>query len=774
MKMEDFRKIKMESIEKGIKKIEEQMVNKIFEYLNNGSSLRNCKGSLINCYTIVQVLSDQGDYYSKQLLDYCLKTIEKYILECSKILSLENNNFIEEFFHYTEKINTLIYWMYKIFRYLERFYIKAKMGEKTSLSTLSMNLYKSLFFEKFKKKVISELDKFINEERNGKLESENQIKKIFKLFDELEFEYPQIVVENKIITWKDKDQDDDSSEIKKDPKIKDLWVNEYFLEDTRKFVEEKAKNDLQKMTELDYILSIITYFDKEYEILNDYIDPKYHNKINEINYQYLINNPLKEIIPINNFVKDLLEMEKSGHKNNLYKLIKLIPKTIDPIISEFDIYIKNKLEELLKNEELKNDYKKFIVELIKLKKEMDIYVKEHYKNNIYLQNINNQTFSSFLKKDIFSKQLSHYIDYCMRKGFSGKSQEEIDATLNDIISLFKCLDSKLVFQNESNKNMSERLLNKASVSIVNEQKFISKLKQEVGVTYVKKMTEMINDLEKNKKNDESYKSLDHKGSPNGIKFNVTVISQNNWEIKNQLLEKIIIPKFLSTCLEDFENFYLNKYEGQKLIWCLGLSKVEIQYLYLENKNISISTLPQLLTLLLLEKKEELSLEVISQLLGCQSSIIINDIQGLIYNPSFNPNSYSDKGIIIGNFDGETKEFKESDKISINKNFICSKVKFNTLPLSKKKSVEQIKKEEIEEQKIIRKYEDNILQATLTRILKSRIGQKTSHLWLVEETAKQIDLFRAQPQQIKENIEKLIEKKIIERSEEDRACYEYIA
>ena len=166
--------------------------------------------------------------------------------------------------------------------------------------------------------------------------------------------------------------------------------------------------------------------------------------------------------------------------------------------------------------------------------------------------------------------------------------------------------------------------------------------------------------------------------------------------------------------------------------------------------------------------------MISQLLGCQSSIIINDIQGLIYNPSFNPNSYSDKGIIIGNFDGETKEFKESDKISINKNFICSKVKFNTLPLSKKKSVEQIKKEEIEEQKIIRKYEDNILQATLTRILKSRIGQKTSHLWLVEETAKQIDLFRAQPQQIKENIEKLIEKKIIERSEEDRACYEYIA
>ena len=180
------------------------------------------------------------------------------------------------------------------------------------------------------------------------------------------------------------------------------------------------------------------------------------------------------------------------------------------------------------------------------------------------------------------------------------------------------------------------------------------------------------------------------------------------------------------------------------------------YLYLGNKNISISTLPQLLALLLLEQKGELSLEMISQLLGCQSSIIINDIQGLIYNPSFNQNQSDDKGIIIGNFNGETKQFKENDKISINKNFTCSKIRFNTLPIKKKKSIDEIKKEEIEENKIIKKYESNIIQATLTRIMKNRIGQKTNHSWLIGEATKQIDLFNSQPQQIKENIEKLIE------------------
>ena len=83
----------------------------------------------------------------------------------------------------------------------------------------------------------------------------------------------------------------------------------------------------------------------------------------------------------------------------------------------------------------------------------------------------------------------------------------------------------------------------------------------------------------------------------------------------------------------------------------------------------------------------------------------------------------------------------------------------------------MKRDEEEESKINHKYQENILQASITRIMKSRIGQETSHTWLVNEVSKQVDLFRAQPQQIKENIEKLIEKNIIKRNASN---YEYIA
>jgi hypothetical protein len=192
--------------------------------------------------------------------------------------------------------------------------------------------------------------------------------------------------------------------------------------------------------------------------------------------------------------------------------------------------------------------------------------------------------------------------------------------------------------------------------------------------------------------------------------------------------------------DDFKNFFTSKYQNKNLIWCLGLSRLEIQYLYLKDKNISISTLPQLLSLLLLEQKGELTLGEIAQTLKCKPEIIIFDIQGLVYNPSFNPHSKSDAGIILGTFNKETKEFNQNNKIMINKNFNSQRFKFSTIPLIKKKSESKKKDEEIQDSEIIQRYQNNILQSTLTRIMKSRMGIETSHEWLVSEAAKQIDLF----------------------------------
>ena len=752
------------------KEVETEMIKNILEYLKNGVFPNHRPNSYMNAYTAVLVCIDSGnDETSQKLLDYHNNTIETYIKECYDEVNKETNiNLIDAFIYQTDHITILIYWMNRIFCYLDRFYTKAKV--KSTLAKCALNLYKNKFFENLKEKIFTEVNKLIKEDRRGNRDYRPKIKNVMKILRYLDFQNPKIVKENNRIFW----TDDLTNNEKPETEIQNIWYDNYFEGDTAKFASDKGKNDIQTMSAPEYVLSQLKYLDEEYEREREFIHEKYYERINKINYEHLIGTHMKEIASMDTGIKNMLETKNDIQLTNLYKLFKLYPASLNEITEEFQPYIKNRGNVIYENKELSKDPKKFIPELISLKKEMDKLVYECFENNNDFQDVKNKAFSLFMKRDVYAKQLSNYADYCMRLGFKGKSQEEIENTLNDIIDLFKCLNSKLVFQNEANKKMSERLIKKQNLSTLAERMFITKLKQEAGVTYVSKMQEMMNDLEKNKNETDNYKLLPHKGAPNGIKLDITVISQSAWEISKKSMEKLEMPKYLSSCLDDFEQFYLKKHQGQKLIWCLGLSKIDIEYLYLKHKNISVSTLPQLLSLLLLEKHEKLTLGKIAEYCGCQSATIITDIPGLVYNTSFNPKGSATQGIIIGNFDAQTKEFKETDEISLNKNFVCSRIKISTIPLPPKKSASEIKAAELEEAQIIKRYQDNILQASLTRIMKSRIGQETTHVWLVSEAAKQIDLFKAQPQQIKENIEKLIEKNVIKRNAKNRTCYDYIA
>ena len=752
----------------GRKTVEKGMIKYIIDYLQTGESTNNNPSSFMQSYDIIQALCDQGDKECEQLLGFYNEVIEKYIKDCYKLLVSEHNaNLIDKFLYFTDHINILIFSLFRVFVYLDRFYTKQKV--KKSLAQHSMESYKSNFFEEIKEDIFREVNKLIKEERNGNKESREKIKGIMKILKDTDLFKPKIIKENNRILW----VSENPAEEKETP-IQDLWYEKYFENETLKFAQGKAGADIHSMSAPEYVLSQLKYLDEEEERKIEYFNRKYHSKIDSLNYEYLIGKVMKELSDMDTGVKNMLETKKKDQLRNIYQLFRLYPLSLNEITNRFDPYIRNRGKLLYENKELSKDPKKFVPELIQLKKEMDALVLECFENNNRFQDVKDKAFSLFMTKDIYAKQLANYVDYCMRNGFKGKSPEEIENTLNDILGLFKCLNAKLVFQTESNKKMSERLIKKVSLSNLSEQSFITKLKQEAGVTYVSKMQEMMSDLEKNKKETDLYKLQGHKGAPNGIKFEVTVISQSAWEISKKSMEKIIISPFLEYCLKNFEQFYLSKHQGQKLMWCLGLSKLEIQYIYLKNRNVSMSTLPQLLSLLILEKDKELTLETISQKLGCQISTIISDIQGLVYNPSFNPQGQADKGVILGTFDGAKKEFKESDKIFINQNFVCSKIRFNTLPLPQKKSASEIKAQEVEEAQINKRYQDNILQATITRIMKSRIGQETTHVWLVGETSRQIDLFKAQPQQIKENIEKLIEKNVIKRNDRNRTCYDYIA
>ena len=246
----------------------------------------------------------------------------------------------------------------------------------------------------------------------------------------------------------------------------------------------------------------------------------------------------------------------------------------------------------------------------------------------------------------------------MRKGSKGKNEEEIEQELKDICCVLKNVSWKRIFQIESENKLKTRLIKDLSLSIITEKKLLSKIRQEFGNKFIQKMKKMIEDLDESKVELEKYKiNSNHKGLPNGINFNVKILSESAWVIRYSDREKIEIPKFLKFCIDDFEKYFSNRYQNRKLVWCLGLSKMKIQFLYLKDKYTSISTLIQLLALLLLEKYGDLTLQKISDLLGCSLEKVIDDIDGLIFNPSFNPKGQINEGVILADILQKQKNLK---------------------------------------------------------------------------------------------------------------------
>ena len=776
-KVEDNKENKtrpLEEFEKSKKEMENIMINSLLLYVKDGTIPKGNNSTHMTCYNTIYNFTDSG--YGDELLNFHNSKIEEAANGCyERIKNLSGFDFIDSFIDCNNKLNSLIFSMSRIFMYTSNNHLKGtddknnvRKYQEDNVSEFSMKIYKENFFNKLKNKIFSSLNEIlIRDERNGNNEFRIKLISIMKTLQCMDYNKPRIFkISETSKIWKEEEKDTNKINLA----YQDEWFK-YFESETIKYIRNKAERDIKNNSAPEYVKCELKYLDEEDERLDSYVYGGYHARIKEINYEYLIKNNAQQILDMDTGINNMFKTKKKDELNEVYQLFSFYPECLKLIQSSFRAYIRERLLALYNDKEFSKDPKKFVPALIDLKKEMDEIVVLCFANDNDFQDQENKEFSVLMSKDHYPKQLANYADFCMRNGFKGKSEEEIEGTLNDIISIFKNINSKLVFQSETEKKMSDRLIKGLSINMNAEKMLISKLKQENGVTYVSKMNEMISDLEKNKAEYEGYKLSKSHGAPGGIKFNIQVISQSAWDINKSNMEKIEVPLFLQNCIDDFQSFYLGRHQQTKLIWCLSLSRIEIQYLYLQNKNISTSTLPQFLALYYLEQKGNLKLETIATLLGCSVKKVIYDIRGLIFNPSFNPKGTTDKGVILSNIDEKTKEFKPSTEISINRKFSVNRQKFNTLPLPQKKTADEIKASEMEEAQIIKKYQDNILQATVTRIMKSRIGQETSHVWLVGEASKQVDLFKAQPQQIKENIEKLIEKNIIKRK---GASYEYIA
>ena len=367
------------NIEEAKEGLKTECIDRIFRYIETKDN--NClpnHNQYFNGYNIIQIFGDLGDNESESLFQYHNEVIKDYLEKCFKLISSKpKDELIDLFIKQTENINILLYWLNRIFTYLDRFYLKAR--NKKLLAVNEMKLYKEIYFNPLKDDIYKELSKFIKQDRNGNKESRKKIKSIMRILNDMDISEPKVIKENNKIIWVMneyyKKTDDDI--------YKKEWYEKYFKEETIQFAKEKAEKEIKEKTIFEFILSQLKYLEEEKERQEDYINVKYHDIINKVNYQYLLEN-VEELVKKEG-IAYMFENRKKDELKKAYELFKLYEPSLNVLKEAFISFMKKKYEELKEKKEGKDGE-----ELNNFKNDVENLVSECFENNTLFQDEKNK------------------------------------------------------------------------------------------------------------------------------------------------------------------------------------------------------------------------------------------------------------------------------------------------------------------------------------------------------------------------------------------------
>ena len=403
----------------------------------------------------------------------------------------------------------------------------------------------------------------------------------------------------------------------------------------------------------------------------------------------------------------------------------------------------------------------FVQRLLDLKDKFDSIIVRCFGNDRRFINAQNQAFEVFVNLNPRSSEyLSLYVDDKLRKGLKGVAEEDIDAVLDKIMTLFRFLQEKDVFEKYYKQHLAKRLLSGNSVSDDAERGLIVKLKTECGFQFTSKLESMFTDIRTSADTMANFKAqvaLNEVNLP--VDINVQVLTTGSWPTQTGA-ERCILPKEVESCCERFKQFYLSTHTGRRLTWQLnmGSALLKARFPGSEDKQLSVSTY-QMCILVLFNEADSLSYREILGATDMAPVDLKRNLQSLACVKGKNVLRKEPLGRDIG----EDDIFHFNDRFSSK----FTRVKIGTVAAQKEPENRQETREKVEAD---RKPQ---IEAAIVRIMKSR--RVLDHNNLITEVTKQLShRFLPNPSVIKKRLESLIEREFLERDQANRKLYRYLA
>ncbi|BGP43648.1 ubiquitin ligase (cullin) of SCF [Rhodotorula kratochvilovae] len=346
--------------------------------------------------------------------------------------------------------------------------------------------------------------------------------------------------------------------------------------------------------------------------------------------------------------------------------------------------------------------------------------------------------------------LARYADSLLRKSNKASEDADVEQALTDTMTVFKYIEDKDVFQKFYSRMLSNRLIKETSASEDAESSMIGKLKDACGFEYTSKLQKMFQDIQTSRDTNAQFKEKmqqTHDASELTMDFQVQVLSTASWPLTAPAFQLMLPPDLLQT-KDRFEKYYTNKHSGRKLSWIWQHSRNELRMLYTQQKYFLVTSTYQACILLQFNGSDSLS----HADLAAGTALPDDTLKPLL--------AMFTKARVLDLKDGNYE---------LNLGFKSKKIRVMlNVPIKAEQKQESadVMKHVDEDRKIL-------IQATIVRIMKSRKTLK--HQQLIAETIDQLKArFQPRVADVKKAIDTLLDKEYLERNENDKGTYNYLA
>lgn len=672
--------------------------------------------------------------------------------------------YIKEWSRYT----TAAKYIHHLFRYLNRHWVKREIdeGKKTTYDVYTLHLvqWRKVLFAQVSEKVMDAVLKLVEKQRNGEAIEHSQIKQVVDSFVSLGLD-------------------------EADPSKSTLDVYRYhferpFLTATRDFYEAESKQFVAANTVVEYMKKAQARLSEEEERVSMYLHQDIAIPLKKACNQALIadhSTLLREEFQV------LLDNDREDDMARMYNLLSRIPDGLEPLRQRFETHVRKvglaAVQKVLSAEGDKLEPKVYVDALLEVHTQYQGLVKRAFNDEPEFTRSLDNACREFVNRNEVCKAgsnkspelLAKYTDVLLRKSSTSIEEADLERTLAQIMTVFKYIEDKDVFQKFYSRMLARRLVHSNSSSDDAETSMISKLKEACGFEYTNKLQRMFQDMQISKDLNKEFRDhVEGVQYSSSVDSTFSILGTGFWPLTPPSTE-FNPPTEIEEEIKRFARFYKRKHDGRKLTWLWHLCKGEIKAGYCRSSKTPYTfqvSIYQMAILLLFNENDtntyedmlsatQLSNEVLDQALAVilKAKVLIMSGQS-------------------GEKPGQGKTFK------LNYDFKSKKIRVN-LNLG---GIKEARQEEAETNKTIEEDRKLVLQVTIhspaclcsedadrlaqsaiVRIMKAR--KKMKHSQLVSETINQIrSRFVPKVADIKKCIEILLDKEYLERLDDDDLGY----